>query len=346
MHLYGYKPEAKFFGKSDYYFGLELETKVSMFTEKAAETIVLSLNGLVYCKEDGTLGDSGIEVVTHPMTLEFLEEAIPTLSRVLEDAGCRVDDNCGMHVHVSRSAFQDVGHIYRVICLWQMISEKERLEVAGRPANNYCYFVDLQKLLGELLIAEAVKTGVVDFSERSFYFDHYNAVNVQNEHTVEFRMFAGTVDASVIVDRVKFVQKLIDFARPVRSINYQLQLWEEARKLEKLRASLLCKRSLEIKCYEHPHVGFGLRKYINDGGNEIILSLNGGSFFQAVLSCDFKEVDRRDFDSLGDAIISLGWDLCGVTAERLQCMKKGDVLNFGEVVEEQQPVGGASSLVA
>ncbi len=62
----------------------------------------------IYCKHDGSLED-GFEIVTHPMSLEYHEKHMPWAA-VLQEAvsmGYRSHQagTCGLHIHVSRSAF-------------------------------------------------------------------------------------------------------------------------------------------------------------------------------------------------------------------------------------------------
>jgi DNA-directed RNA polymerase subunit RPC12/RpoP len=75
IHDYGYKPAPKFYGSANSnapFMGVELEVDHGSKCTDCARTLT-KLNKpdvLLYCKHDGSL-DEGVEIVTHPMTLEY-----------------------------------------------------------------------------------------------------------------------------------------------------------------------------------------------------------------------------------------------------------------------------------
>ena len=73
IHDYGYKPEPIFYGDSKRYFGIELEIDGAGKDSDNADEILAIANREqehVYIKGDGSL-DDGMELVTHPMSLEY-----------------------------------------------------------------------------------------------------------------------------------------------------------------------------------------------------------------------------------------------------------------------------------
>lgn len=73
VHDYGYKPEPIFYGDSKRYFGVELEIDGAGKDDEYAEELldIANMRGEhIYIKTDGSL-DDGMEIVTHPMSLEY-----------------------------------------------------------------------------------------------------------------------------------------------------------------------------------------------------------------------------------------------------------------------------------
>jgi len=90
-----------------HFFGVELEADHG--NEKDAAARDVTFGDLSYVKHDGSLTDDGIEIVTHPCSLRYHLEQFPwdEILSSLADYGFRSHDTstCGLHVHVSRSAF-------------------------------------------------------------------------------------------------------------------------------------------------------------------------------------------------------------------------------------------------
>ena len=95
------------------YFGVELEIDGAGEDSYNAEQVLKLANRgdeYIYCKHDGSL-DEGFEIVTHPMTLDFQERSMPWLDLVRKAVSMGYTSHqantCGLHVHVSRTAFGD-----------------------------------------------------------------------------------------------------------------------------------------------------------------------------------------------------------------------------------------------
>ena len=111
VRSYGYKPNPCFCppeAKNDICFGFELEMEdhrndgenVNKDADYMNDTL-----GFTYCKHDGSL-TNGIELVSHPATLEYLMERKEIFREVFNemiDRGYTSHDNghCGLHVHIS-----------------------------------------------------------------------------------------------------------------------------------------------------------------------------------------------------------------------------------------------------
>lgn len=212
IHSYGYRPRPHFFGQGKYFLGFELEVESSDGRRKGAEYIIGKMGSHAYLKEDGSLND-GFEIVTHPHTLsEYQSNFDWTGLRGLSRQGFRSwdTDNCGLHIHVSRTAFGEVlrskdvvksqAHELRFI---KLIYDNERqiTRLAGRE-SEYAKFNDKGKL------ANRVKYG--HQSER------WEAVNSQNTETLEVRVFKGSLRAARVLSAIELVHASVEYTRDLK----------------------------------------------------------------------------------------------------------------------------------
>ena len=178
-HAYNYRPEPRFFGgESNEYFGFELELE-----DVDPETVFNYMEEKeVYLKEDGSLCD-GFEIVSHPMTREYLKKRdLFAAIKNLRSHGATSHSNgrCGFHIHVSRTAFTPL-QIYKILRF--VVDEKHRRFImrltqrTNSQVQDYCSF-EYSRLLSSI-------------SKDKYYGHRYTTINLQNEKTIEFRMFRG-----------------------------------------------------------------------------------------------------------------------------------------------------------
>jgi hypothetical protein len=132
IHDYGYKPRPKFIGTPDdrLYLGVELEIDQGNIDVTGELTGIDPNEDLFYLKEDGSLGSSGVEIVTHPATLEaHLDGTIPweSIIATAKEFGYTSHSakTCGLHVHLSRDGLgettsdQDATLSNMILLLWR-----------------------------------------------------------------------------------------------------------------------------------------------------------------------------------------------------------------------------------
>ena len=213
IHDYCYKPEPEFKGAGSRYFGVELEVDDAGESNTNAAKILDAANSgeeRAYIKHDGSLNE-GFEIVTHPMTLDYHLKEMPwaeVLAKAKEmgylshQAG-----TCGLHVHINRTAFGE--------------TEAEQEEVIARVL----YF--FEKHFEELLkfsrrSSSQLKKWACRYGYRNNpkeILDHakgngerYTCVNLTNCHTVEFRMFRGTLKLNTLIATLQLLDRICDVA--------------------------------------------------------------------------------------------------------------------------------------
>ena len=216
IHDYGYKPEPVFYGDGPRYFGVELEIDGAGEDRYSAAQILESANfggnKRLYIKHDGSL-DDGLELVSHPMSLDYHLQEMPWGDILREAArlGYRSHQTstCGLHVHVSRDAFgcteqeQDAA-IARILFFVEKNWE-ELLKFSRRTPRQ------LERWAGRYGYKEQPKE-ILDHAKKEAHGGRYTCVNLTNDDTIEFRMFRGTLKFNTLIATLQLVDRVCDVA--------------------------------------------------------------------------------------------------------------------------------------
>jgi len=198
INSYSYRPKPVFYGKGPLFFGCELE--VNYVDERIEEAVDYALDTLgedhVYLKEDGSL-TNGFEIVTHPHSFEELcnlwREFKPS-HRLMTSAK---SGECGFHVHVSRKALTRL-QIQKLVVFINAPENAALVDkVAQRSNNGYCQ--KKSKALGHC----------------GHSTDRYEAINLCNENTIEYRIFNGNTRPERILKNIEFVHATIHWVNTV-----------------------------------------------------------------------------------------------------------------------------------
>jgi len=151
---------------------------------------------LLLAKSDSSIGGCGFEIVTQPMSLKFFNKFDLT---TLFHKDMKLDESCGMHVHVSRRGFGSDVHILKVV---SFVHDNESLvnKIAGRGYTGY-----------NDKISEKPSSNVLRCKGHGG--NRSSRINLSNSTTIEFRMFAGCTKESEMRMRVEFLHALITWTR-------------------------------------------------------------------------------------------------------------------------------------
>jgi hypothetical protein len=182
------------------YLGCELEYETNN-RNRAQLAVGKLMHGHALMKSDGSIRN-GFEIVTCPATLDihldifkkFYDNIPPDL---------KIEKNVGMHVHISRKPLSQ-------LTLGKMTEFLNRPEnklfigfIAGRIDNQYARMDSGRNVT----YAWRNKNGG----------DRYNALNLNNQNTVEVRLFATPMNYKEFASRLQFVQALVDYCMPAQS---------------------------------------------------------------------------------------------------------------------------------
>lgn len=214
LHHYNYKPDPLFHDHRDIitrgalpntvYMGVELETtpKRGNYRDDAAEYIGENISEeILYLKEDSSVS-SGFEIVTHPMTLQWSRTGFPwEMLKEISNRGMHAwnDYHCGLHIHISRSAFRSHSHLAKLL-LFVYRNEDEMVKFTGRNSVDYANY---------------------DYSERANFVSRskgetqgrrHVAVNLHNSNTIELRVFRPSLSAPTVQAYLEFCDALVRYA--------------------------------------------------------------------------------------------------------------------------------------
>ncbi len=228
IHEYSYKPVPILYGEGKRFLGVELEIDHAGRDEENAEELLNIANrhaDHMYIKTDGSL-DDGMELVTHPMTLEYHLDNFDwdEICDCAVHMGYRSHQTstCGLHVHVSRdglgNTYEDQEDtiskiLYFVEFHWnELLRFSRRSEYQmNRWAARHGYEHDPKKLLDKAK------------SDRN----RYVAVNLCNSHTIEFRMFRGTLKVNTLYATLQLVNRICNAAMNLTEHQLKALSWSE-----------------------------------------------------------------------------------------------------------------------
>lgn len=197
---YSYKPSWNTFAKvRELKYGVELEVSCKdTFCKPAGDALKWPEH--VCFKRDSTIANGGIEMVSHPHSLEQQYELWNPFFELLEQDGIRqkynlaADEN-GMHIHVGRSCLNKLT-IGKIVAFCN--SSKNKNFVTTIAERDTARWAKLDPAKGV--------TNTTDF-------DRYVAVNLTNQKTIEFRIFRGTLNKRNFFKNLEFCDCLINFCR-------------------------------------------------------------------------------------------------------------------------------------
>lgn len=204
IHPHDYKPTPIFYGCIPRYFGVELELDYGGHSDETARILLNTVNTdaeYIYIKIDHSL-QNGLEVVTHPMTLQYHQSCFPwqKLMNIASALGYHADDapTCGLHIHTNRSSLGNTTAkqkttIERILFLlqarWKELFALSRhgMDSSVRDAWSKPLPDDLNTLRNP-------------------------AIGLTNLDTVEFRFFQSTLHAERLFAALQTVDRICELS--------------------------------------------------------------------------------------------------------------------------------------
>ena len=189
-------------------FELEMEAENCDLSD-GAELATEIFGDSCYLKHDGSLSN-GFEVVSHPMTKEYIQNVLPLARlRELSELGMRsaTTRTCGLHVHINKGFFEGrSSSLYRFMSMFYRNTEEWKT-LAGRSRSTYAQWDD-HEITQMLRYAKGLRPD----SMRQCNNDRYVALNLQPRHTLELRFFKGTLNPKTIQARLEGVHAVAEYS--------------------------------------------------------------------------------------------------------------------------------------
>lgn len=188
------RPEPKF-----PYIGFELETNIDDVSQRhgAAEFLLGGApENYMVLKEDGTI--NGFEIVTYPADYRvhlnlFPWERLPQLAEQFSMRSWNGGTNCGLHVHISKSAFSS-SHIYKFMKFHDH-NQAQLITLAGRSTSYAQFGTEYWESRKEQALGKQQTP-------------RYVAVNNTPRDTYELRYFRGSLRPDTVKGVIEFTHAL------------------------------------------------------------------------------------------------------------------------------------------
>lgn len=210
-----YCNKKKIDGENDgLYIGIELECDHGNFDADDFEDYKE-----IHFEEDGSLSSSGVEMISLPMTLRYhqrfdWEEILSSL----KGQGFRSHDTscCGLHVHMNRWAIpattiakMDV-FINRAMDFWTLVARRDHVYGGNYNSSKRLDFTRcIYKTTSRCPVRMTYKI------DHGMGYDRYTPVNVCNRHTVEIRIFKGTLKYQTLMGTIEICHAVVNWLNTV-----------------------------------------------------------------------------------------------------------------------------------
>lgn len=217
-------------------------------------------NGLTsrYCalEQDGSL-NYGFEMVTGYTGLDVHQKQLEFFKKPFEGMRSHDTKTCGLHIHICKSDMS----IYHAMKMVLFINDTGNANLvrslARRDASSYAKFKDKKTDTSWYKDANRARSNKAD-KLRCLNSDRYEALNFQNEKTIEFRLFKGTLKYETIMACLEFTYATWFFCRDTSTYDLTaskflefIQKPEQKQDTKFLRAYLTDKGFIEARCPRH-----------------------------------------------------------------------------------------------
>lgn len=202
---------------SPIYLGTEVEienTKNIISNDEAAGHITTLIP--VYPMHDGSI-DNGFEMVSDPQNIEWTMEHAEDFKRAfayLTDNGFRGDQTttCGLHIHVSRDPLND--DTVDKILLFMENYKNELISLARRHSTSWSAFISDKN--------DDFVQSLTYIKDKKNNNGRYMALNLQNTHTIEFRLFRSTLNPHTYLATIQLVASIVHVCNtyPIEEIDF------------------------------------------------------------------------------------------------------------------------------
>ena len=196
--------------KAQIFLGLELEIEVNEDISRSdkAQTILNAIgtyrddknNGYTYClaEDDGSL-NYGFELVTGYTGLDVHEKQLAYFKNPIRGLRSHDTSTCGLHIHIDKRNMS-LNHATKMILFMNDSGNQKLIKtIARRTSSRFAKIANKKADYQWLKIAKRSSDPL-----RTLNDDRYESLNFQNDRTIEFRLFKGTLKFESIMSCLEF----------------------------------------------------------------------------------------------------------------------------------------------
>jgi len=196
--------------KAQIFLGLELEIEVNeeISRSEKAQTILNAIgtyrddknNGFTYClaEDDGSL-NYGFELVTGYTGLDVHEKQLAYFKKPIRGLRSHDTSTCGLHIHIDKRNMS-LNHATKMILFMNDSGNQKLIKTIARRSSSRFAKIANKKADYQWLKSAKRSTDPL----RTLNDDRYESLNFQNDRTIEFRLFKGTLKFESIMSCLEF----------------------------------------------------------------------------------------------------------------------------------------------
>lgn len=215
IHEHDYKPSPKFKrGKLEkrnkLFFGIELEVEAGNGNiGEVSEHLAGTYSDNFYLKHDGSISN-GFELVWEPVSWDWIKENCAVYNKVLsylinKKFSSYAPNTCGIHIHLSKNSFSTLHLLKFLTMFYSPENYKYILAISQRKEPQFKQWAGCH---GETKDQQILK---VNGKTSKYDWNRYTAVNLQNDRTVEIRIFRGTLKYESFLKNLEFVHSMFRY---------------------------------------------------------------------------------------------------------------------------------------
>ena len=213
------------------FMGHELEVDGGDNPGGMVEEIANDNPGVFFYEHDGSLSSRGVEIISQPASLLWYEanrNRYEQLRRTCLKYNYSSHDNerCGLHIHIDKLYFGKKAKDVEM-CVARLLFLFER---------HWSNLTKFARRTDEQLHWCKRYPGCSDRVERSAIYrakhmgrggDRYCAINLTNNHTIEIRLWRGTLNVQTFMATIKFTARLAQLAKETPIARLAQMTWDE-----------------------------------------------------------------------------------------------------------------------
>ena len=196
--------------KSQIFLGMELEIEVNEDYSRydKAENILNNIgiytddknNRYQYClaEDDGSL-NHGFEIVTGYTGLDIHEKQLAYFKKPIRGLRSHDTSTCGLHIHIDKRNMT-LNHATKMILFMNDSGNQKLIKTIARRTSNR--FAKIANKKADYQWLKSAKRSSDPL--RTLNDDRYESLNFQNDKTIEFRLFKGTLKFESIMSCLEF----------------------------------------------------------------------------------------------------------------------------------------------